>query len=468
MRFCPRCGGINPPNARYCSLCGSSFDSNQQDDMVVPVSIKANDWRDGGRQLNLLQIPDRPFAAVIKFAGGAGPGWVWENSPPEAVGLFPLEAGRELQYRPGGSLSGTTIRFQIFQANAESFSFVASAAPEKGMRYVTETQTVRPGEAVKFAWSEWMDSSVTLRLGYFRSARALRQYLEMQEIGDALGSRYRLLTEISRDGTAVSYLALEERRNKTWAVRAYDKASASEQIMEYLRKITALLDQLDHPNLLHLEAAMENEDYLIHVLSYVEGDTLEQLLRKQGPQPEETVLEWCLQICSALQYLHSMTPTLVYGCLKPSNLMLRPDGTLVLFGLDLIRGAGETVSIGYASPEMMTGEHIDPRSDIYSLGATLYRLATGQDPSEPPYEIRSVREFNPRLSESLEAVILKCTQRDPAKRYQTVEEVLRALDYRFNPGPDYRPLPRYRIVSRAIVTARAKKALRERKRENDT
>jgi serine/threonine-protein kinase len=119
--------------------------------------------------------------------------------------------------------------------------------------------------------------------------------------------------------------------------------------------------------------------------------------------------------------------------MKPANVMLKPDGNVTLIDFGTARefkkqNVEDTVclgTLGYAAPEQFGGHgQTDGRTDIYCLGATLYHLVTGMNPCEPPYEIKPIREINARLSEGLEQIILKCTQKDPERRYQNCAELM--------------------------------------------
>ncbi len=124
--------------------------------------------------------------------------------------------------------------------------------------------------------------------------------------------------------------------------------------------------------------------------------------------------------------------------MKPSNIMLKPDGKVMLIDFGIARefkdtSVADTTCLGtqgYAAPEQYGGQgQTDARTDIYCLGATLYHLLTGHNPSEPPYEMYPIRYWNPELSSGLEEIILKCTQKNPDDRYQSCAELLYALEH---------------------------------------
>ena len=126
-----------------------------------------------------------------------------------------------------------------------------------------------------------------------------------------------------------------------------------------------------------------------------------------------------MQICEALEYLHTRKPAIIYRDMKPSNVMLKPDGNIKIIDFGIAReykeqSLADTVSLGtkgYAAPEQFGGKgQTAARTDVYCLGVTLYHLVTGHSPCDPPYEIYPIRHWNPQLDPGLEAVIEKCTQ----------------------------------------------------------
>jgi len=173
-------------------------------------------------------------------------------------------------------------------------------------------------------------------------------------------------------------------------------------------------------------------------MNYIRGNPLKDRLDELGARPQELVIEWAKQLSDVLGYLHTRKPAIIYRDMKPSNIMLKPDGKLTLIDFGTAReykekNLADTTclgTIGYAAPEQFGGKgQTDGRTDIYCLGATLYHLVTGMNPSEPPYEIKPIREINPSLSSGLEKIILKCTQRNPEDRYQNCAELTYALEH---------------------------------------
>jgi serine/threonine-protein kinase len=201
------------------------------------------------------------------------------------------------------------------------------------------------------------------------------------------------------------------------------------------------------------------------VMDFIEGTTISDRLKKEGAQPQETVIEWGLQLASALDYLHNMKPPVIYRDMKPSNVMIKPEGgvKLIDFGTAkeyVIENNADTTALGtrgYAAPEQFgdaQGRGIyntDARTDIYNLGATLYHIVTGMNPCEPPYEIRPIREWNPALSSGLEKIILKCTQADPKDRYQNCTELMYDLEHYSELDDSYRKKNKLKVAAFATT-----------------
>jgi len=262
----------------------------------------------------------------------------------------------------------------------------------------------------------------------------------MLKIGSLIDGKYRILSVIGRGGMSVVYMAINERANKTWAVKEVRKDGVVdfEAVKQGLVVETEMLKRLRHPNLPSIIDVIEDKDSFLIVMDYVEGNPLSKTIEEFGAQPQEYVIEWAKQLCDVLGYLHSRTPPIIYRDMKPANIMLKPDGNLTLIDFGTARefkerNLADTTclgTIGYAAPEQFGGQgQTDARTDIYCLGACLYHLVTGCNPSEPPYEIKPIREINPSLSSGLEKIIQKCVQRNPDDRYQSCAELMYALEH---------------------------------------
>ena len=263
----------------------------------------------------------------------------------------------------------------------------------------------------------------------------------MLEIGSIIGGKYRILAEIGHGGMSTVYLALNEKANKQWAVKEVRTEGGNTKDKDVIRQNliaeTSILRELRHPHLpTIIDIIQENDSYLI-LMDYIEGKTLAKKLDKEGAQKEEDVVKWSMQICDVLGYLHSQNPKIIYRDTKPSNIMLKPNGDVVLIDFGTARVYKETSeedtswlgTRGYAAPEQFGGRgQTDERTDIYNLGATMYHLITGHNPGRPPYEMYPIRKWDSTLSSGLEYVIQKCTKPNPDERYQSCAELMYALE----------------------------------------
>ena len=262
----------------------------------------------------------------------------------------------------------------------------------------------------------------------------------MLEIGSLVDGKYKILNKIGQGGMSVVYLAMNERANKQWAIKEVRKDGVQnfEVVKQGLIAETEMLKKLNHPNLPSIIDVIDGEGTFLIVMDYIEGRHLESVVKEYGAQSQEDVIEWAKQLCDVLAYLHSRKPPIIYRDMKPSNVMLKPDGKVMLIDFGTARefkenSVADTTCLGtqgYAAPEQYGGHgQTDARTDIYCLGATLYHLLTGHNPSEPPYEMYPIRYWNPELSSGLEEIILKCTQKNPDDRYQNCGELLYALEH---------------------------------------
>lgn len=262
----------------------------------------------------------------------------------------------------------------------------------------------------------------------------------MLEVGNVIDGKYKILNVIGNGGMSTVYLAINEKANKPWAIKEVRKDGVKdfEIVRQSLLVETKLLKNLSHKGLPSIIDVIDEGDNFLIVMDYIEGMTLKEVLREKGAQPQEKVVDWAKQLCEVLKYLHNREQPIIYRDMKPSNIMLRTDGSVVLIDFGTARefkarNTADTTCLGtqgYAAPEQFGGRgQTDARTDIYSLGATMYHLVTGHNPSEPPYEMYPITRWNPGLSTGLEHVIEKCTQRNPADRFQSADELLYALEH---------------------------------------
>ena len=263
----------------------------------------------------------------------------------------------------------------------------------------------------------------------------------MARLGTVIDNKYEILKEIGKGGMSTVYLAMDKRLNKQWAVKELRRIPGNENNKILVKSLIIeanMMKKLDHPSLPRVVDIIDNGETIYVIMDYIEGESLKTVLSVSGAQSQKKVVEWAKQLCEVLRYLHSQNPPIIYRDMKPSNIMLKPEGNLKLIDFGIAReykeeNLADTVSLGtrgYAAPEQFGGKgQTDARTDIYCLGVTLYHLITGKNPTEPPYEIYPIRKWNPALSSGLEAIILKCTQLNPDDRYQDCNELMYALEH---------------------------------------
>lgn len=262
----------------------------------------------------------------------------------------------------------------------------------------------------------------------------------MLEIGSLVDGKYKILSEIGHGGMSVVYMAINEKANKTWAVKEVRKDGKMDfnTVRQGLMAEIETLKKLKHPNLPSIVDVIEDEDSFIIVMDYIEGRSLDKIIDENGAQPEAYVVEWAKQLCDVFGYLHSRTPAIIYRDMKPANVMLKPDGNIMVIDFGTAKNyeidLGETTgigTIGYAAPEQYIGSGLgrtDARTDIYCLGITMYHLLTNIDPCKNLISDKSIRAVNPALSHGLDAIIQKCTQYQPSDRYQSCAELMYDLE----------------------------------------
>ena len=271
---------------------------------------------------------------------------------------------------------------------------------------------------------------------------------------------YEIRSVIGKGGMSTVYLAEHKRLHTRWAVKEVRKEQGAR--FDFLAE-SNILKRLQHPMLPRIVDIFEDAQHIFIVEDYVEGETLETVLKRQGKVDEATGLQWFRDLCGVLDYLHNQKPNpIIYRDMKPSNVMLQPDGSLKLIDFGIAReykqdSNADTTYIGtkgYAAPEQFGTAQTDARTDIYALGVTMYHLLTGKSPYEPPYQFVPARQLEPRLSHGVEYILDHCVQPEPADRYQSVRELLDDLEhiYKFDKAyQHYQAVKRTRVIILAVM-----------------
>lgn len=240
---------------------------------------------------------------------------------------------------------------------------------------------------------------------------------------------YQILSTLGKGGMGCVYLVRHLRLGTLWALKEIYKSSGGP--VDLLAEAN-MLKRLSHPALPRIIDIYEDSACIYIVEDYIEGVSLDKRIQEAGRFPESQVRAWAEELCGVLRYLHEQQPNpIIYRDMKPSNVMVTPENKVKLIDFGIARefkqeGTSDTTSLGtmgYAAPEQYGTAQSDARTDIYSLGVTLYHAVTGKSPKDPPYELRPIRQWDAELSEGLEYIIHKCTRSNPADRYQSIAEL---------------------------------------------
>lgn len=268
--------------------------------------------------------------------------------------------------------------------------------------------------------------------------------------GELLRERYRIIEVLGHGGMGSIFRAVDENLGLEVAVK--ENLFTIEDYARQFRREASILANLRHPNLPRVSDHFSIEDqgqYLI--MDYIEGEDLQERLERLGPFEEEEVVFIGASICDALAYMHSGDSAVLHRDIKPANVRITPRGEVYLvdFGLAKVMHGDQTtttgaraMTMGFSPPEQYGAARTDARTDIYSLGATLYTALTGFTPEDSlaqtmdQEELTPVRERNPKISKRVAEAVEKALQVHPSNRFQMAaefkNELLKAQSGRFN------------------------------------
>lgn len=294
-------------------------------------------------------------------------------------------------------------------------------------------------------------SFTTPNIGGVDTDGSKKSKLKPLDEGTVLNGRYEIVRKIGGGGMGAVYLASDNNlggvlRAVKEMVQTHIEEEQQDKAINDFKRESMILSTLDHPSIPTIYDYFfdDKESRFYLVMKYISGGDLSSRIRSapEGRIEERTITEWAIQIADVLDYLHNRPSTIVYRDLKPSNVML--DGNtgrvmLIDFGIarsiNQIEEKGVTAvgTMGYAPPELFSG-NVEPRSDIYSLGSTMFHLLTGADPQNNPLLIFDFqknprpRQINPQLSDQIERILMHSVEYNAQTRFSSAAELRQVLE----------------------------------------
>lgn len=277
----------------------------------------------------------------------------------------------------------------------------------------------------------------------------------MLKPGMMIGDRYEILETVGSGGMSIVYKARCHKLNRFVAIKVLKQEfSDDKNFVSKFRIEAQSAAGLSHPNIVNVYDVGEDDGIYYIVMELVEGITLKEYIRNNGRLPVERAINFAEQIASGIEVAHENHT--IHRDIKPQNIIVSNNGTLKVTDFGIARAAtSNTVasnamgSVHYISPEQARGGYSDERSDIYSLGITMYEMVTGRVPFEGDNNVTVAlmhiqgemippREYYPDIPASLEKIILKCTQKKPERRYLTASALIADLRrVATNPNGDF-------------------------------
>ena len=304
-------------------------------------------------------------------------------------------------------------------------------------------------------------------------------------VGTVLKGKYRITRLVAGGGMAWVYQIEEQRPDprcgevagtkQIWALKELrtdpDDTHSFKEARKLFEQEANILVRLSHPNLPRVSAFFEEGGRSYLVMEFIYGESLEKRLeRANAPLMERQVLDWGIQICDVLAYLHTRPSPVIFRDMKPSNVMVTPAGQIKLidFGIARTYKVGkrkDTITMGsenYAAPEQWGKAQTDPRADIYGLGATMYHLLTNMPPLPAfvPTPRLPVQQYNPAISDKTQAIVDRAMAEDREQRYPSAQAMREAV-LECLPGRERSRIEvRHRQIEDAVGAQRAEMPLR--------
>jgi len=384
---CGTCGFANMIGEKYCSECGA------------PLAVEH------GATSGKVATPAREVMTQIPFA---------EDPPLKTPAPKLVEKSLNCRYCGSKNIAGNKY---CFECGAPLISHTnPNRSVQKTQSAVRSRQNYRPQDEEENEGPAPLPPNTVLQ------------------------GRYQITKRIGQGGMGAIYLADDLRFSQRVAVvkEMLDHFTDPEQrrlATTNFDREAEMLANLKHMGIpeVYDRFTEGNRHYL--VMEYINGADLEQrwLDQDSGPFEEQSVLDWAIQICEILHYLHNLNPPIVYRDMKPANLILNEQGRIYVVDFGIARHFNPTKkgtmigTQGYAPPEQYRGQ-VEPRSDLYALAATMHHLLTGRDPqAEAPFSFPPLRELNPQISVQTEKLIIRCLSMEPEARYRDAKDMIEGL-----------------------------------------
>lgn len=367
---------------------------------------------------------------------------VGENAAPIAPPDIPVGSS------PYASLEPTSVSVQIYDPkqrseDAEPATLLNSSEDVKAL--VEQAKSAQPQTGQPLSNRAYTSPNIS---GNDTDGKGKAKLKPLDE-GTFLNNRYEVVRKIGGGGMGAVYLASDKNlggisRAVKEMVQSHIEDAQQEKAVNDFKRESLLLSSLEHPNIPTIYDYFfdEKEARFYLVMKYISGGDLAARLRSapEGRIEEKVVTEWAIQIADVLDYLHNRQPPIIYRDLKPANIMIDGNSSRVMlidFGIARWvnkeeKGVTAVGTMGYAPPELFSG-NVEPRSDIYSLGSTMFHLLTGADPQSNPLLIFDFqkhprpRQINPQISDQMEKILMRAVEYNADKRFASAAELRDAL-----------------------------------------
>ncbi|HZH89141.1 MAG TPA: protein kinase [Pyrinomonadaceae bacterium] len=463
MSSCPKCGSEVTATDRFCGDCGTPLAqekgaSASGGGAVAPDVAVA--FSPGASSMPAFEpMPEKPEEETARDASVPLEGERPEELP-AASSSSPGEVSEPATIEPSGEAAESAQAAEPAAAGSNDVAWMGGAEPE------SETVSAPAGEAASGAGADAVvaaeskhvtggggegGSGVVSRTNAVGntsrsgSTGRLRHQAKQLDPGTLLYSRYEIVRRIGGGGMGAVYLARDRnlgdqpRAVKEMIQSNIDESQHEKAINDFKRE-SMLLASLEHSSIPTIYDYFYDDEagrfYL--VMKFISGgDFLARLRNAPGGRiDEKTVTDWACQVADVLEYLHRRNPPIIYRDLKPANLMIDGNsGRVMLIDFGIARwvttqekGVTAVGTMGYAPPELFSGK-VEPRSDIYSLGATMFHLLTGTDPQDNPLLIFDFnknprpRQLAPSLSNEMEAILMRAVGYKPEDRFRSAAEL---------------------------------------------